>query len=136
MHSPTAASGLLPTGKTSTATNTTFHQLPLWFCLTEKTNLRTSILYVSYFSSFGWIDNQQAPFWPRIIETKSRETRMFDPSGSKGCLCACPFLGAWRALLYAKVLFLERLVAICNVFCGDFCRSGTGKSFTRMYSGQ
>ena len=29
MHTPTAAGGLLPTGKTSTATMTIFHQLPL-----------------------------------------------------------------------------------------------------------
>ena len=29
---PTAASGLLPSGMATTATRTTFHQLPLWFC--------------------------------------------------------------------------------------------------------
>ena len=33
---PTAAGGLLPTGKTSTATMTVLHQLPLWFCPTEE----------------------------------------------------------------------------------------------------
>ena len=60
--SPTAAGGLLSTGKISTATKTAFDHPTLWFCLTEETNLRTSILYVSYFSSFGWINNQQAPF--------------------------------------------------------------------------
>ena len=37
MRTPTAADGFLPTGKHSTAMKTTFHQLPLWFCLTEKT---------------------------------------------------------------------------------------------------
>ena len=35
MRSPKAAGGLLPTGETSAATKTTFHQLPLWLCLTE-----------------------------------------------------------------------------------------------------
>ena len=52
-----AAGGLLPIGKTSSAT-TTFDHPTLWFFLIEETNLRTSILYVSYFSSFGWINNQ------------------------------------------------------------------------------
>ena len=44
MSTSTAAGGLPPTDKTSTVTRTTFHQLPLWFCLTEETNSRTSIL--------------------------------------------------------------------------------------------
>ena len=44
MRSPTASGGLLPAGMATTATRTTFHQLPLWFCLTEKTNPRTSII--------------------------------------------------------------------------------------------
>ena len=35
MQTLTAAGDLLPTGKTSTATMTIFHQLPLWFCLTK-----------------------------------------------------------------------------------------------------
>ena len=41
MRSPTAAGGLLLAGMTTTAMRTTFHQLPLWFCLTEETNSRT-----------------------------------------------------------------------------------------------
>ena len=53
MRSPTTAGGLLSTVKTSTATKITFDHPTLWFCLTEETNLRTSILYVLYFSSFG-----------------------------------------------------------------------------------
>ena len=53
MHSPTAAGGLLPAGMASTATRTTFRQLPLWFCLTEETISKTSVLYVSYFGIFG-----------------------------------------------------------------------------------
>ena len=82
MGSPTAAGDLLPTGKTSTATKNTFDHPTLWFCLTEETSLKTSILYVSYFSSFGWIINQQAPFWLRVIEIKPGQNRMFDPGGS------------------------------------------------------
>ena len=42
MCTPTAAGGLLPTGKTSTATMTISHQLSLGFFSTEEVNLRTS----------------------------------------------------------------------------------------------
>ena len=66
--SPTAAVCLLPAGMASTATRTYFHQLPLWFSLTEETNSRTSVLYVSYLTIFGWINNQQAPSCPRVVE--------------------------------------------------------------------
>ena len=38
MRTPTAAGGLLPTGKTSTATKITFNEPLLRFCLTEETN--------------------------------------------------------------------------------------------------
>ena len=83
MRSPTAAGGLLPTGKASTATRTTFSQPPLRFYSTEetdsKTNLRTRILYVSYDSSFLRV----AYSCRRAIETKSGENRMFDLGGSR-----------------------------------------------------
>ena len=98
IRSPTTTGGLLPAGMITTATKTTFHQLPLWFCLTEETNPRTSTIYVPYFSSFGWINNQQASFWPRAIETKSGQNLVFDPGGSIGRLRTCPFLGMWHAL--------------------------------------
>ena len=45
MRTATAASGLLPTGETSTATMTTFDHSTLWFFLPEETNSRTSTLY-------------------------------------------------------------------------------------------
>ena len=99
MRSAMTAGGLLPAGETSTATKTIFDHPTLWFCPTEETNLKTSILNVSYFGSFGWINNQQVPFWPRAIETKSGQNRMFDPGGSQGRLRACPVLGTWCALL-------------------------------------
>ena len=107
VRTTSAAGGLLPTGKTSTATKTTFDHPTLWFCLTEETNFRNSILHVSYFSNyFGWINKQKAPFWPRVNETKSGQNRMFDPGGSRGRLGACLFLGTWRALFCGEVLFL------------------------------
>ena len=104
MRSASAAGGLLPTGKTSTATKITLNQPPLRLYLTEETNLRTLTPYVSYDSSF--VQKSKLPAAPscrRIIETKSGENRMFDPGGSQGCLRACPFLGSWRALLCREV---------------------------------
>ena len=54
MRTPTAGGDLLPTEKTFTATRITFHQLPLWFCLNEEINSRTSVKYASYYSSCFW----------------------------------------------------------------------------------
>ena len=100
MHTPTVADGLLPTDKTSTATRTTFHQLPLWLCLTEETNSRTSILYASNYSSFYL---RTAPSCRRVIETKSGQNLMHDPGGFTSHLCTCPFVGTWHALLCGEV---------------------------------
>ena len=116
MRSPTALSGLPPAGMASTAMRTIFGQPTLWFCLTEEANSRTSVLYALYYSSFGWINNQQASFWPWVIETKSGQNQVSDPGGSTGCLHACPCLGTWRALLSGEALVMERLVAICSVY--------------------
>ena len=91
MHTPTATGSLLLASTTSTATRTTLDQPHLWFCPTVETNLRTSIQYTSYHSSFWWINNQQAPFWPRVIETKSGQNLEFDPGESTACLHVCPF---------------------------------------------
>ena len=63
----------------STATRAIFHRLPLWFCPTEEMNFRmTSIQYATYYSSF----------W-KVLETKSRQTLVFDPGGGTGRLRAC-----------------------------------------------
>ena len=52
MSTLTAAGGLLPAGIASLVTRTNFHQPPLWFCPTEKINLRTSFQYATTYSSF------------------------------------------------------------------------------------
>ena len=48
MRTLTTADGLVPTGKTSTATMTIFHQPPLWFCLTKEIKSRTSQYATDY----------------------------------------------------------------------------------------
>ena len=94
MQSPSAAGGLVPTGKTSTATKTTFNESPLRLYATEETNpkeknLRASISSASYDSSFGKL--LAAPSCLRVIETKPMQNMTFDPGGSQGRFRACPF---------------------------------------------
>ena len=72
MRSRIAAGGLLPTGKTSTATKTTFDHPTLWFCLTtKKKKMRTSTPSASYDSSFRRNNLLASPSCQRVIETKS-----------------------------------------------------------------
>ena len=104
MRTTSAASGLLPTGKTSTATKTTFNQPRLRLYSFEETNLWTPILSVSYDSIF-WKNNLPAvPSCLRVIGTKSGQNEIFDLGDSQGRLRACPFLGTWRALRCGEVM--------------------------------
>ena len=104
MRSPSAAGGLFPTGKASTARSTTFSQPPLRVYSTKETyskmNWRTWIVYVSYDRIFLPV----AHYYRMVIETKSGENRTFDPGGSQGRLRACPFWGSWHALLCGEVM--------------------------------
>ena len=114
MRSSTAAGGLVPTGEAFTATETNFNQPPFWFHSTEETdseagsketNLRTSTPYASYDSSvFQERNLSAAPSCRRVVETKSRQNKTFDPGGSRGHLRACPFWGSWRALVCGEII--------------------------------
>ena len=110
MRSSTAAGGLVSTGKTSTATETTvnkpfFQSYPSEEDNSKKTKLRTLTPYVSYDSSaFQESNLPAAPYCRRVVETKSRQNRTFDPGGSLGHPRACPFLGSWRALVCGEVV--------------------------------
>ena len=106
MCSSTAVGGLFPTGETSTG-ETTVNKPLLQFYSTEeedskKENLRTSIPSAWYDSSFWKL--LPAPYCRRVVDTKSRQNRTFDPGGSQDHLRACPFSGSWRALVYDKVV--------------------------------
>ena len=108
MRSPTAAGGLVPTGKTSTTTETNFNQSPLRFCSTERTDLeaiceKTSIPSASYDNSSFW-RLLAAPYCYRVVKTKSRQNRTFDPGGLQGHLRPYPFLRSWRALVCGEVI--------------------------------
>ena len=114
MRSPTAAGGLVPTGEASKATETTCNEPLLRFYATEEMNPEedlkmenswTSTLYASYDSNvFQKSNPPAAPYCRRVVETKSRQNRTFDPGGSRGHLRACPFLGSWRALVRGEAV--------------------------------
>ena len=125
MRSSTAAGGVVPTGKTSTATEPIFNQPPLWFCATEETDSkassketdqRTSTLYTSYDRSvFQETNLSAAPCYRRVVETKSRQNTTFEPGGLQGHLRVCPFLGSWRAMVCGD--------AVCAGAAGKGCSS-------------
>ena len=109
MRTPTAAGG--------------FHQPHRRFCPTEETNSRTSTQYASYYSTFWRISKLlAAPSCRRVIETKSRQTRVFDLGGSTGHLRACSFWGMWRALLCGEV-FVRALDKAAAFFGGWMTQS-------------
>ena len=121
MRTTTAAGGLVPTGKTSTATETNFNQPPLRFCSTEETDLeanckKTSTPYVSYDSSAFQDSNLlAAPYCRRVVKIKFRQNRTFDPGD--------PFLGSWRALVCGEAVRDE----------GSWCRAAA--FYPRRFAG-
>ena len=120
MRSSTVAGGLVPTGEASTATETNFNQPLLRFYATEedskKETLWTSIPSAWYDSSFWKL--LAALYCRRVVETKSRQSRTFDPGGSKGHLRACPFSESWRALVRGKVVRAGAAGKDCGSFFG------------------
>ena len=106
MRSPTAAGGLVPTGKTFAATEITFIHPPLRLYSAKETNFKKSPTpYASSDSSVSQTSNlPAAPYCRRVVETKFRQNRTFDPGCSQGHLRACPFLGSWRALVCGEVM--------------------------------
>ena len=135
MRSPSAAGGLLPTGETSTATKIPVNRPPLRIYLTKETNWRTST--VSYYSSF-W-NLLAPPSYRRVVETKSVQSRTFDPGGFQGRLRTCPFWGSWRRCFLGRFMLGLGEAAAC--FGGSMIqdskalRSGTGEILHRTYSG-
>ena len=100
MRKTTAVGGLVPTGKISTATETTSNEPLLRLYSAEETNFKNSPTpYDSYDSSVFQKSNlPAAPYCRRAVETKSRQNRTFDLGGSQDHLRAFPFWGSWRPL--------------------------------------
>ena len=109
MRTPTAAGGLLPAGTASTGMRTIFSRLQSSWTLGDMTKKRTS-----------WTNfNQLAPLcWRKVIQTKSRQTLVFDPGGCcSGRLRSCPFLGGRHALLSGWVRLDTAMVSEARAFC-------------------
>ena len=124
MRSPTAAGGLLPTGKTSTATKITFNKPPLRFYSIEETNPKETSLWTSvpsawYDSSFWRNKLLAAPSCRRVVETKAMQNRTFDPGGSQGRFRACPFWDRGARCFVVRLCMLERLDEAAALFGGD-----------------
>ena len=120
MRTSTAAGGLIPTGETST-TETTVNKPLLQFYSTEEEDSKKETLWTSIPSA--WYDISfwkllAAPYCRRVVETKSRQNRMFDRGGSQGYLRACPFSGSWRALVCGKVVRAGAAGKDCSSFFG------------------
>ena len=102
MRSSTSASGLAPTGKASTASETTSNEPLLRFYESEKMNpegdskMEDSWILTSSasYDSRSFLRLFAALYCHRVVETKSRQNRTFDPGGSRGHLRACSFLGS------------------------------------------
>ena len=127
MRPSTAAGGLVPTGEASKASETNYNQPPLRLCSTEERDhleancKKPSISSASNDSSSVFQERNlpATPFCRRVVETKSRQNKTFDPGGSRGHLRACPFLGSWRAL-----------------GCGEVLRAGAaGEKLQRFFGG-
>ena len=111
MRSSTAAGSLVPIDEASTVTETTSNEPLIRFCSTEETDQeanckKISIPSASYDSSsvFQERNLSATPYCRRVVDTKSRQNRTFDQGGSRGHLCACPFVGSWRALVCGEAI--------------------------------
>ena len=112
MRPSTAAGGLVPTGEASKATETNYNQPPFRLCSTEERDhleascKKTPISSASNDSSSVVQERNLSatPYCRRVVDTKSRQNRTFDPGSSRGHLRACPFLEPWRVLVCGEVL--------------------------------
>ena len=118
MRTTTAAGGLASTGEVSTATRITSNEALLRFYATEDMNpeedskkekIWTSTPYASYNNSVFQESNlSAAPYCRRVLETKSRQNRTFDPGGLQGHLRACPFRDCGARWFVVRLYVLEQ----------------------------
>ena len=67
MRTTTAAGGLIPTGKTTTATWTTSDRPTLWFYLTEDFFEDFDSIRLVLHQQF-WLNQRPAPSWRRVLQ--------------------------------------------------------------------
>ena len=131
MRPSTATDGLVPAGEASKATETNYNQPPLRLCLTEERDhleancKKTSISSASCDSSsvFQERNLSATPFYRRVVDTKSRKNRTFDPGGSQGPLRVAHFWDRGARWFVARFYGLGQLVKNCSDFWRRFAGS-------------
>ena len=107
MRTPTAAGGLLPAGTASRAMKTFFSRPTPSSTLGEEAREITSRTK----------NNQLAPsYWSKVIQTKLRQTLVFDLGGCRGRVRSCPFLGGRHALRVGWARLDAAIVAETGAF--------------------
>ena len=103
------AGGFMPAGTASPTMRAIFPPPPLsWSLLIgENTKNRTGRTDV---------DQLAHTCWRKVLETKSRQTLVFDPGGCTDRLRACPFLGGRRALLRGRFVWDAAMVSEAEAF--------------------
>ena len=120
MRSSTAAGGLVPTGKASTAKKTNFNQLPLRFCLTEEMDLepnckKTSTPYASIDSSSVW-RLLAAPYCWRVVDTNPGKIGLLTQAVHEVTSAPARFWDRGASWFVARSYGLGQLVKSCSVF--------------------
>ena len=131
MRPSTGAGGLVPTGEASKATEINYNQPPLRLCSTEERDhleancKKTSIPSASNDSSSVFQERNLSgtTYCRRVVDTKSRQNRTFDPGGSQGHLRACPFCDRGARWFVVRFYGLGKLETSCSVFRRRFTDS-------------
>ena len=121
MRTTTAAGGLLPTGKISAASETTFNKPALQLYSTEETNSKETNLWISipsasYDTSFRRNKVLAASSSQRVVETKSGQNRTLDSAVLKVVSTPAHFWERSARCFVVRLCVLEQLVTICNIF--------------------
>ena len=119
MRPSTAAGGLVPTGEASKATEINYNQPPLRLC--KKTSIPSASNDSS--SVFQERNLSGTTYCRRVVDTKSRQNRTFDPGGSQGHLRACPFCDRGARWFVERFYGLGKLETSCSVFRRRFTDS-------------
>ena len=120
MRSSTAAGGLVPTGKASTAKETNFNQPPLRFCSTEKTDLepnckKTLTSSGSYDSSSFW-RMSATPYCRRVVDTNPGKIELLTQAVHEVTSAPAHFWDRGARWFVTRLYGLRQLVTSCSVF--------------------
>ena len=122
MRSPTTADGLVPTSKTSTATEITFIHPPLRLYSAEETNFKKSPTpYASYDSGILQKSNLPvAPYCRRVAGTNPGKIGLLIQAVRKVISAPARFWDRGAGWFVVRLCVLEQLVTRCSVFSEEF----------------